>query len=95
LLCLELCDNLLLVLVGVGYAATVLVVPRFASVGEAVATLPELSILNAQVKQIALANELNSPDFVGTVFAPINAVGGTAAAWPDLAMWRAWPAATA
>jgi hypothetical protein len=61
-------------------AATVVVVPRFTSVGQAVQQLPELSILNAQVQQIALASQLNSPDFVGTVFAPINAVRHRAAA---------------
>lgn len=55
------------------------VVPRFTSVGQAVSQLPELSILNTQVQQIALASQLNSRDFVGTVFAPINAVRRRAA----------------
>lgn len=55
-------------------AGATTVVPGFTSVGQAVATLPELSTLNTQVQKIALAQSLNSADFVGTVFAPINEV---------------------
>ena len=49
---------------------------RFTSVQEAVQQLPELSVLNAQVSKISLADKLKDPNFVGTVFAPINSVSG-------------------
>jgi hypothetical protein len=46
----------------------------FASVQDAVAGLPELSMLNQNTDAIALANKLRDPNFVGTLFAPTNSV---------------------
>ncbi|WIA41281.1 hypothetical protein OEZ86_004885 [Tetradesmus obliquus] len=56
-----------LALLGVAYAQT------FASVQDAVAGLPELSMLNQNTNAIALADKLRDPNFVGTLFAPTNA----------------------
>jgi hypothetical protein len=63
----------ILEIAGLAAGATT-VVPAFTSVGQAVATLPELSLLNSQVSKVSLATQLNSADFVGTVFAPVNSV---------------------
>jgi hypothetical protein len=43
-------------------------------VQDAVAGLPELSMLNQNTDAIALANKLRDPNFVGTLFAPTNSV---------------------
>lgn len=59
---------------GVAYAQT------FASVQDAVAGLPELSMLNQNTNAIALADKLRDPNFVGTLFAPTNAVSRCSAA---------------
>lgn len=67
-------------LTGMVAGATQQVTARFSSVGQAVATLPELSVLNSQVSKISLASQLNSPSFVGTVFAPINSVSSRSTA---------------
>ncbi|KAF6255824.1 hypothetical protein COO60DRAFT_1641250 [Scenedesmus sp. NREL 46B-D3] len=45
---------------------------NFASVQDAVAGLPELSMLNQNTDAIPLANKLRDPEFVGTLFAPTN-----------------------
>lgn len=49
----------------------------FPSVAVAVATLPELSVLNSQVSKVSLADQLKNPYFVGTIFAPINSVSSS------------------
>jgi hypothetical protein len=46
----------------------------FASVQDAVAGLPELSMLNKNTNAIALADKLRDPNFVGTLFAPTDSV---------------------
>lgn len=57
----------ILALVGCAYAET------FSSVQQAVADLPELSMLNKNTDAIALADKLRDPNFVGTLFAPTDA----------------------
>jgi hypothetical protein len=77
---------------GLAAGATTTVVPAFTSVGQAVATLPELSLLNSQVSQVSLAAQLNSPDFVGTVFAPVNSVSPLSYSSMLLCWHGAWSA---